>query len=328
MPLVTVVIPTHGRPRYLPRAVDSAIKSQGDSIEVIVVPNGPDGAWMGALGPWSGDPRLHVSPIPTAHADAARNHGIHLATGKYIRFLDDDDYLLPAAKEQVSAMERRNCDISVGRVDVASQDGKIISKRVPPQTHDLVDSVLSRDQLSLIHAYLYRRSALQGATWDPDCTLGQDKLWLYELCQRHDWTMHRTDDCVGVWVQHRGARITSAADKRLHAHERSLMLMNTITALAAAGRLSEHRKDLAADHLWRLICGSYYLDPSYWRRVLDQTLALAPTSRPSVFLYRSRATSWVPPKLLLGATAPLQHGRRWARIASSRLGLYRPVIRP
>src|SRR5690606_21298027 len=114
-PPLTVVLPTAGRPQFLPRAVDSALKAapEGD-VEVIVVPNGPDKSWRMALAPFQTDRRIRVAPVARAHANVARNHGLVLARGKYIRFLDDDDYLLPAASEQILALERSGHDLCSG----------------------------------------------------------------------------------------------------------------------------------------------------------------------------------------------------------------------
>lgn len=80
---------------FVPRAVDSALKSAPDGdVQVIVVPNGPESNWRAELTNSLSDSRVQVHPIATAHACAARNHGLSLAKGTYTRFLDDDDVLI------------------------------------------------------------------------------------------------------------------------------------------------------------------------------------------------------------------------------------------
>ncbi|MDU7564520.1 MAG: glycosyltransferase, partial [Acinetobacter baumannii] len=46
-PLLSVVIPTFGRPEFLTRAIDSALQAvvNNSEVEVIVVPNGKDDSW-------------------------------------------------------------------------------------------------------------------------------------------------------------------------------------------------------------------------------------------------------------------------------------------
>ena len=94
-PLLSIIIPTYNRPQFIRRAVESALRSEpnGD-VEIIIVPNGGDDTWKKSLADFLHNPKILVSPIEKGHANAARNHGLKLAKGKYIRFLDDDDFLL------------------------------------------------------------------------------------------------------------------------------------------------------------------------------------------------------------------------------------------
>ncbi len=95
-PLVSIIIPTHNRPHFLPRAVDSALAGMpAGEVEVIVVPNGPDESWKQSLLPYKHNSSVRVIPITAANANIARNTGLAAANGEFVRFLDDDDYLIP-----------------------------------------------------------------------------------------------------------------------------------------------------------------------------------------------------------------------------------------
>jgi cellulose synthase/poly-beta-1,6-N-acetylglucosamine synthase-like glycosyltransferase len=90
LPLVSVVLPTKNRPMGLGRALASIQAQDYPAIEVIVINDG--GAPVGPLC------REHIRHIPlkivewpvTKGPGAARNHGIQLATGTYITYLEDD----------------------------------------------------------------------------------------------------------------------------------------------------------------------------------------------------------------------------------------------
>jgi glycosyltransferase involved in cell wall biosynthesis len=95
-PLVSVIIPTIGRPQYLPRAINSALTGiESKDVEVIVVPNGPDNSWQETLQPYHNNQSVRVIRIMEANANIARNAGLDEARGEFVRFLDDDDYLIP-----------------------------------------------------------------------------------------------------------------------------------------------------------------------------------------------------------------------------------------
>jgi glycosyltransferase involved in cell wall biosynthesis len=95
-PLVSVVIPTLGRPALLARALASVFRQTYQPIEIIVVVDGPDDATTDFLRRIE-DPRLRVIVNPRSlTAAAARNIGAAQAKGAWLAFLDDDDEWLPS----------------------------------------------------------------------------------------------------------------------------------------------------------------------------------------------------------------------------------------
>jgi glycosyltransferase involved in cell wall biosynthesis len=94
-PLVSVVIPTLGRPDLLLRALNSVFNQTYKKIEIIVVVDGPDDRTIEGLGKIV-DARLHVIiNSRSLTAAGARNIGASHAKGEWIAFLDDDDEWLP-----------------------------------------------------------------------------------------------------------------------------------------------------------------------------------------------------------------------------------------
>ena len=82
-PLLSVIIPTHNRPQYLPRAVESALQAAPNgNVEVIVVPNGGDETWKISLATLLKDKRIIVSPIEKGmlmrHVTVEMKHGKYL----------------------------------------------------------------------------------------------------------------------------------------------------------------------------------------------------------------------------------------------------------
>jgi len=98
--LVSVVIPTYGRPSSLEKTVDSVILQNFTSFEVIVVDdNNPDseGRKMTEeiMLKYSDDVRVrYIKHEVNKNGAAARNTGIRSSRGKYVAFLDDDDAFL------------------------------------------------------------------------------------------------------------------------------------------------------------------------------------------------------------------------------------------
>jgi glycosyltransferase involved in cell wall biosynthesis len=134
-PLVSVIIPTIGRPHLVPRAVRSALAQTLHAIEVIVVVDGPDEATLGVLQPLA-DPRLRVLALPEwVGLGGARNAGIHAARSRWVALLDDDDEWLPRKLEvQVRAAEESahpSPIVSCRFIDRRPHGDVVLPERVP-----------------------------------------------------------------------------------------------------------------------------------------------------------------------------------------------------
>ncbi|MGF1498538.1 MAG: glycosyltransferase family 2 protein [Elainellaceae cyanobacterium] len=93
MPLVSVIIPAYRCDRYIAQAVDSVLHQTYPATEVIVVDDGSPDNTAQVLAPY-GD-RIRYVKQKNQGVAIARNHGIQLARGELVAFLDADDYFLP-----------------------------------------------------------------------------------------------------------------------------------------------------------------------------------------------------------------------------------------
>lgn len=106
---VSVIIPTYNRFESLQRAISSVINQTYHNIEIIVVnDNSTQKEYYDSSFTERRDIKLvNISPntkflfdFPMIPNGITRNIGINYATGKYIAFLDDDDYWLPEKIER------------------------------------------------------------------------------------------------------------------------------------------------------------------------------------------------------------------------------------
>ncbi|MBQ8822356.1 MAG: glycosyltransferase [Lachnospiraceae bacterium] len=92
--LVSVIIPIYNVEKYIEKCLDSVLGQTWQNLEIICVNDGtPDGSMEIVERKSKEDSRIVVVNQENGGLSRARNAGIAKATGKYIYFLDSDDYL-------------------------------------------------------------------------------------------------------------------------------------------------------------------------------------------------------------------------------------------
>jgi glycosyltransferase involved in cell wall biosynthesis len=92
-PDVSVIIPVYNTLVFLEECVESARRQVGCSIEIVCVDDGSrDGSGEVLDRYASADPRIRVVHRDNGGLSRARNTGVSVATGRYVCFLDSDDY--------------------------------------------------------------------------------------------------------------------------------------------------------------------------------------------------------------------------------------------
>lgn len=96
MPLVSVIIPVYNVEEYLRQCLDSVREQTLSDIEIICVNDSSTDGSLSILEEYEKkDPRIQVVTQPNGGAGAARNKGLSMASGKYLSFLDSDDFFEP-----------------------------------------------------------------------------------------------------------------------------------------------------------------------------------------------------------------------------------------
>ena len=92
--LISIVIPIYKVEQYLRRCIDSVICQTYKNIEIILIDDGsPDNCGKLCDEIKKKDNRIKVIHKSNGGLSDARNCGINIATGKYITFIDSDDYV-------------------------------------------------------------------------------------------------------------------------------------------------------------------------------------------------------------------------------------------
>lgn len=112
-PKVSVVVPVYNAEKYLRQCVESLLMQTLKDTELIFVDDGSTDGSVAILKEFmEKDSRIHIYCQTNQYAAVARNNGMSHATGKYIIFLDSDDFFAPSMLEECyEAAEEYNAEI-------------------------------------------------------------------------------------------------------------------------------------------------------------------------------------------------------------------------
>lgn len=93
MPKVSVIVPVYKVEKYLKRCVESIQNQTLEDIEIILVDDGsPDRCPQMCDEFAASDSRIRVVHKRNGGLSSARNAGLRISTGKYVGYIDSDDY--------------------------------------------------------------------------------------------------------------------------------------------------------------------------------------------------------------------------------------------
>ena len=115
MPEVSVVINLYNSEKYLAKAIESVLAQTYRDFELILVNDGSkDGSLAICREYEQKDPRVRVLDKPNGGLADARNAGLEAAKGKYIEFIDGDDWIEPDLLERcIAKLEETDADIVI-----------------------------------------------------------------------------------------------------------------------------------------------------------------------------------------------------------------------
>lgn len=125
--LISVIVPIYRVEKYLRRCLDSIINQTYTNLDIILIDDGSDdGCAMICDEYKSKDSRISVIHKTNGGVSSCRNIGIEKSRGKYIVFVDSDDYVsLNMIEVLYENMISTKSDISIGNFRYVYQDYSI-----------------------------------------------------------------------------------------------------------------------------------------------------------------------------------------------------------
>lgn len=121
---VSVIIPVYNDEKYLEQCVMSAVNQTYSNLEIILIDDGStDSSPIICEQLKEKDERIRVLHKQNGGVGSSRNAGLSMATGEYVLFIDDDDWIEADHIEKLfNLLKKNDADIAIGNFMVFKEN--------------------------------------------------------------------------------------------------------------------------------------------------------------------------------------------------------------
>jgi glycosyltransferase involved in cell wall biosynthesis len=179
--VVSIIIPTCNRAHLIGETLDAIIAQTYVTWECIIVDDGSTDSTKEVIAKYiQKDNRFRYYVRPSDRlkgANSCRNYGYQLSKGKYIKWFDSDDVMLPSLLEKQIYSFQENIELSVCKVTYFDFDKEISLKENLIFSNHLIDDYL----IGKIKFYI------SGPLWKKSFLEKQDYLFDESITNLDDW---------------------------------------------------------------------------------------------------------------------------------------------
>ncbi|MBC8123120.1 MAG: glycosyltransferase [Gemmatimonadaceae bacterium] len=195
---ISIVVPVYNGAGFLGEALESVLEQSHTNWEVWIVDDGSaDNTLAVARSYCRRDPRIRLLSQANAGPSAARNLGIQAATGKFIAFLDADDFWLPdkLAMSIRHLIANPRLGVSYGRVAFMDERGVPTGDTTRARLRGLKPVHLLYSNPTTTPSNLVIRREVIEAAGDFDLQLRycEDLDWVFRVLCTHHWQVEGID---------------------------------------------------------------------------------------------------------------------------------------
>ena len=160
--LVSIIIPAYNCEKYIRQSIDSAL-AQDVPLEVIILNDCATDGTEDVIKTYLKDPCIrYVKNEKNLGVAKTRNRGVRLACGKYVAFLDSDDWWEPGKlSKQLELIDRENVVLCCTGRALVNPDGSPMGKVIPVVEKITYGELLKHNCINCSSVLLLREVALE-----------------------------------------------------------------------------------------------------------------------------------------------------------------------
>lgn len=145
--LISVIVPAYNAEKYIGKCIDSVLAQTYRDWELISVDDGSQDGTLGILKRYAkADCRIRViRQVENQGPGIARNTGIAEAKGKYVVFIDSDDYI---EKDYFQLLSEHDEDVVFINVRNVDEEGRVLKEDHMSKNKRLTKETILRRQMT------------------------------------------------------------------------------------------------------------------------------------------------------------------------------------
>lgn len=232
----SVIVPVYNVAPFLRDCLDSVLRQSCPDWEIVAVDDGSTDGSAAILDEYAArDARIRVLHRPNGGVSSARNEGIAAARGRWIVFVDADDFVRESYFEDVASVAAGDPSVQLIGFGMMPYYGRETwsSAGLQSMTYDLTDEIPGRLALMSLCQFAYRRDMFGHLRFRP-YRMGEDLVFTCE-------TFGLAERCVVIDRQEYGYRYREGSATHSGASAGNLLDVVTFSremfkVLAASGK--------------------------------------------------------------------------------------------
>ncbi len=188
--LISVIVPIYNAEKYLNNCIDSIIDQSYQNIEIILVDDGSIDETQKICDSYANlDSRIKVYHKSNGGVSSARNYGLKKAKGKWISFVDSDDWL---DKDYFKILhDSISSDVSIvccgykrtsgTQVECINSDGKELYFTGT----EFIEKLLNvQNGYGFVHTKIYKKELIDGVSFNETLKVAEDALFNMQVSKK------------------------------------------------------------------------------------------------------------------------------------------------
>jgi len=274
---VSIIVPVYNTSKYLCKCLDSLINQTVKDIEILVIDDGSKDNSAEIVKRYAEvDSRIKYYFKENGGLSSARNYGLEKAGGKYIGFVDSDDWIEEDMFQRLyEGAEKNQCDMSICGIRYVYDDGCEINQNLNIKEPAVVTGFEAFKKMLLGTEYkchavnkLYKKELFDNSIRFPEGKLFEDVATTYKLMLKAD-KVYLYDKKLYNYLQSRsGSILYNSFNQRMF----NLMdyVMEIYNHLNSVGLYNAIKGEFQCFYIDNLTGVSNYLSSAYKKLNVDE----------------------------------------------------------